>query len=525
MFEGSKYKNTEEVRNKSNLLCKITGGGKLAENNSLILRMENITKTFPGVMALDKVSIDLKEGEVLGILGENGAGKSTLIKILAGNYVMDSGEIYINSEQVEFKNPHEAMASGIRVIYQELNTLENLTIAENIFVGEQITSGPVKAINWKEMNKRSVELLGRMNVDLDPNAIMEDLTISEKQIVEIAKAISKKARILIMDEPTAALSEEGTQNLFNIIKTLKESGVSIIYISHRLKEIFEITDRATVLRDGKKVGTVKTPETNSNKLVTMMVGRNIKDMYPKEEIPIGKVVLEVKNLYAEGIENVSFNLKRGEILGIFGLLGSGRSFLVRALFGANPLKSGEIRINGKSIKIKKPYQARDNKIGLVPLDRKGDGLALNLGIKENITMANIKGLGNSFLLNRSIEIKKAKNWVNKLNIRTPDVIKKVESLSGGNQQKVVLAKWLESGSRIIILNEPTRGIDVGAKIEIYKLLEELCRNGNSVIMVSSELPEILSIADRIIVLNRGRVSKEFYGKEATEEKLLHFAGV
>jgi ABC-type sugar transport system ATPase subunit len=485
--------------------------------------MDNITKTFPGVVALDDVSIDLQKGEVLGILGENGAGKSTLIKILAGNYIKDSGVININNEIVEYKNPYEAMASGIRVIYQELNTLENLTVAENIFVGEQIVTGPLKRVSWQGMNKRAAELLKSLKIDLNPNTIMEDLTISEKQVVEIAKAISKKAKILVMDEPTAALSEEDIKNLFKIIKTLKNSGVSIIYISHRLKEIFEITDRVTVLRDGKKVGTVKTSKTDTNELVTMMVGRNIKDMYPKRELPIGEVVLEVNNINADGIKNISFNLKEGEILGIFGLLGSGRTSLVRALFGANPIISGDIIIRGKKIKIKKPFQARDNKIGLVPLDRKLEGLALALGVKENITMANIGELGRSFLISRKIEIDKANNWVNKLNIKTPDVSKEVESLSGGNQQKAVIAKWLESGSSIIILNEPTRGIDVGAKIEIYKLMQELCENGSSVIMVSSELPEILSIADRIIVLSKGRVTDEYLRNKASEEKLLNSA--
>ena len=495
----------------------------MTENNNLVLKMDNITKTFPGVVALDDVSIDLQKGEVLGILGENGAGKSTLIKILAGNYIKDSGVININNEIVEYKNPYEAVASGIRVIYQELNTLENLTVAENIFVGEQIVTGPLKRVSWQGMNKRAAELLKSLKIDLNPNTIMEDLTISEKQVVEIAKAISKKAKILVMDEPTAALSEEDIKNLFKIIKTLKNSGVSIIYISHRLKEIFEITDRVTVLRDGKKVGTVKTSKTDTNELVTMMVGRNIKDMYPKRELPIGEVVLEVNNINADGIKNISFNLKEGEILGIFGLLGSGRTSLVRALFGANPIISGDIIIRGKKIKIKKPFQARDNKIGLVPLDRKLEGLALALGIKENITMANIGELGRSFLISRKIEIDKANNWVNKLNIKTPDVSKEVESLSGGNQQKAVIAKWLESGSSIIILNEPTRGIDVGAKIEIYKLMQELCENGSSVIMVSSELPEILSIADRIIVLSKGRVTDEYLRNKASEEKLLNSA--
>lgn len=498
-------------------------GGIVSENNGIILKMENITKTFPGVVALDNVSIDLKKGEVLGILGENGAGKSTLIKILAGNYIKDSGDIYIDGHKFEIKGPAEAMASGIRVIYQELNTINNLTVAENIFIGEQIVKGFFRFVDWKKMIKKADELLATMNVKLDPNAIIGDLSISEKQIIEIAKAISKEAKILVMDEPTAALSAEETQSLFKIIKTLKSRGVAIIYISHRLKEIFEITDRVTVLRDGKKVGTLLTRDSDSNRLVEMMVGRDIKDMYPKRDVPIEGVVMEVKNLTADGFEDISFSLRKGEILGVFGLLGSGRTSLVKSLFGANKIKSGEIIVNGKRLNIKNPKIARDEKVGLVPLDRKTEGLALMMGIKENITLANISELGRSFLISRTQERKKAEKWVDEIGIRTPTVDQEVNSLSGGNQQKVVLAKWLESGSQIIILNEPTRGIDVGAKIEIYKLMQDLCERGSSIIMISSELPEIMSIADRILVMSKGRLTSEYLRKEASEEKLLQSA--
>ena len=495
----------------------------MSNNNGIVLKMENITKTFPGVKALDNVSIDLHKGEVLGILGENGAGKSTLIKILAGNYIKDSGYIYIDGKKFDIKSPAEAMASGIRVIYQELNTIDNLTVTENIFVGEQIVKGPLKIVDWKAMTEHAKELLGALNVKLDPNAIIGDLSVSQKQIVEIAKAISKEAKILVMDEPTAALSEEEIKSLFSIIKTLKKRGVSIIYISHRLKEVFEIVDRVTVLRDGKKVGTQKTEETDSSKLVALMVGRDIKDMYPKKKVEIGGIVMNVKNLSAKGIDNISFELKKGEILGIFGLLGSGRTSLVKALFGANKIKSGQIFINGKRVSIKDPSAARDKRVGLVPLDRKAEGLALIMGVKENITLANIKDLGKSFLINRKKEKQRAEKWVDEVGIRTPSVDQEVNSLSGGNQQKTVLAKWLESGSQIIILNEPTRGIDVGAKVEIYRLIEDLCKKGSSIIMISSELPEILSIADRIITMNKGRFTGQYLRKEASEEKLLQKA--
>jgi len=495
----------------------------VTDNNSIVLKMENITKTFPGVIALEDVSIELYKGEVLGILGENGAGKSTLIKILAGNYIKDSGSIFVNGEKFEIKNPSEAMASGIRVIYQELNTLNNLTVAENIFIGEQLVKGPFKIVDWKAMTKKAAEILDSLNVSLDPNSVIGDLSISEKQIVEIAKAISKDAKILVMDEPTAALSEEETQSLFKIIATLKLRGVSIIYISHRLKEIFQITDRVVVLRDGKKVQSIKTKDTSANELVALMVGRDIKEMYPKREVPIGDAVMEVKNLYAEGFADISFTLKKGEILGIFGLLGSGRTSLVKALFGANKVKSGEIIINNAKINVKSPRIARDEKMGLVPLDRKVEGLALHMGVKENITLANIDDLGKGFLLKRNIENVKARKWIEEMGIKTPTIDQEVNSLSGGNQQKVVLAKWLESGSKIIILNEPTRGIDVGAKIEIYKLMQNLCEKGSAIIMISSELPEILSIADRILVMSKGKITAQYSRREASEENLLQSA--
>ncbi len=495
----------------------------MTKNNQIVLKMEHINKTFPGVVALDDVSIDLRKGEVLGILGENGAGKSTLIKILAGTYIKDSGNIIIEGKKVDFKNPAEAMDEGIRVIYQELNTLENLTAAENIFLGEQELRKSFPIISWKKMVEESKRILKQLNVDINPNTVMEDLSVSEKQVIEVAKAISKKAKILVMDEPTAALSEEDKDSLFEIIKTLKESGVSIIYISHRLKEIFEITDRVTVLRDGKKIQTVNTQDSDDNELVTMMVGRDISEMYPKRKVPIGEVIMKVKNLKAEEVEDVSFELKSGEILGIFGLLGSGKTHLVKALFGANPIKEGEIYLKGNKVNIKKPWQARDNNIGLVPVDRKMDGLALMLGVKENITLANISDLGKGFLIKKSVEREKANRWVKNLGISTPSINQEVNSLSGGNQQKVVLARWLESGSKVIILNEPTRGIDVGSKVEIYKLMQDLCEKGAAVIMISSELPEILSISDRILVISRGRITGEYHTDEATEEKLMQTA--
>jgi len=494
------------------------------DGNNVVLEMKSITKAFPGVLALNSVEIDLRKGEVLGILGENGAGKSTLIKILAGVYQMDSGEILMEGRNVTFKNPQDANNAGIRVIYQELNTLEALTIAENIFLGELNNDTPFRTVNWRMLNKMASGVLSRLDVDLNPRTVMEDLTIAEKQVVEIAKAIWKEAKILVMDEPTAALSEKDTQTLFNVIRLLKKSGHSIIYISHRLDEIFEITDRVTVLRDGNKIATVNTSETNRDELIRVMVGRELKDMYPKRKVPIGDVVLEVENLNVEDkLYDISFELREGEILGVFGLLGSGRTELVNALFGVIPKQSGRIKVNGKFVNIRNPIDARENKLGLVPLDRKNEGLALILSVKENLTLSNIEDLGTGMLINKRNEEQKAIRWINEVNIKTPSIMTEINSLSGGNQQKVVLAKWLESGSKIMILNEPTRGIDVGAKVEIYQLMESLCENGAGIIMVSSELPEILSIADRVIVLNEGKLVAEFKQEEASQEKLMNAA--
>lgn len=494
------------------------------DGNNIVLEMKSITKAFPGVLALNSVEIDLRKGEVLGILGENGAGKSTLIKILAGVYQMDSGEILMEGRNVTFKNPQDANNAGIRVIYQELNTLEALTIAENIFLGELNNDTPFRTVNWRMLNKMASGVLSRLDVDLNPRTVMEDLTIAEKQVVEIAKAIWKEAKILVMDEPTAALSEKDTQTLFNVIRLLKKSGHSIIYISHRLDEIFEITDRVTVLRDGNKIATVNTSETNRDELIRVMVGRELKDMYPKRKVPIGDVVLEVENLNVEDkLYDISFELREGEILGVFGLLGSGRTELVNALFGVIPKQSGRIKVNGKFVNIRNPIDARENKLGLVPLDRKNEGLALILSVKENLTLSNIEDLGTGMLINKRNEEQKAIRWINEVNIKTPSIMTEINSLSGGNQQKVVLAKWLESGSKIMILNEPTRGIDVGAKVEIYQLMESLCEKGAGIIMVSSELHEILSIADRVIVLNEGKLVAEFKQEEASQEKLMNAA--
>lgn len=490
-----------------------------------MLEMKNIVKNFPGVQALKDVDFDLYEGEVHGLVGENGAGKSTLIKILSGDYAMSSGEVFIDEGKVDFKSPADSHAIGIRVIYQELVTMDTLTAAENIFVG-QIPKNRAGFVDWKRMNKVSREVLERMNVNINPKKVVGDLSIHQKQIVEIAKAINKEAKILVMDEPTAALGEDDTESLFEIIKNLKKQGVGIIYISHRLEEVFEITDRVTVLRDGKKIGTERTNETTKSNLISMMVGRELESYYAKKEAEIGETLMEVKGLTINGIvEDISFGLKSGEILGLFGLLGSGRLNITRALYGLTGIDSGEILINGKRQEINSPRKAVKSKIGFLPIDRKLEGLALGLDVRANITMAHIDNMGGGAFLDTTYETERCNKWIKDINIKTSSLDTEVNHLSGGNQQKIVLAKLLETGSRIFLMNEPTRGIDVGAKSEIYALMEQLCEAGAGIIMISSEMPEMLSMADRILVVSEGRITAEYDSEDADQEKLLSAATI
>jgi ribose transport system ATP-binding protein len=489
---------------------------------SQLLEMRSISKQFPGVQALKNVSIDLQAGEVLGVVGENGAGKSTLIKILAGDYSMDVGEILIHGQKSVFRSPSDASEQGIRVLYQELITLDTLTVAENLHVGHLPTRRGTGLVDWKAANESAKAVLRQMNIDLDPRTIVGDLTVHQKQVLEIAKAIQKKATILVMDEPTAALGEEDTQSLFGIIKSLKEQGVGIIYISHRLKEVFEITDRVTVLRDGQKIGTLKTDQANMAQLIGMMVGRELAEFYPKREIPTGEVLMQIEDLSINGIiDKISFSLHGGEIVGLFGLLGSGRMNVLRALYGLDSYDGGTIKVKGKAVSIAGPDGALDNGIGYMPIDRKLEGLALGLPVSTNITMANIDGIGSGVFFNHKLERQRAEKWVRDVTIHTPDIGTEVNSLSGGNQQKIVLAKLLETGSKIFLMNEPTRGIDVGSKVDIYQIMESLCEAGAGILMISSELPEMLSMADRIIVIAKGKITGEFSRQEATQEKLLH----
>lgn len=494
-----------------------------SKNNNNVLEMRNITKNFPGVRALDDVTFNLEKGEVLGLLGENGAGKSTLIKILSGNYSLEEGEIYIEGEKKVFINPHESILAGIRVIYQELNTYDSLTVAENIFA-DNIIRNKFGVINWKRMNQKSEEILKNLGSNIDPKEFVENLSVGGKQIVEIAKAIRRKAKILVMDEPTSALSEKDVEHLYQIIKKLKSDGVSIIYISHRIEEIFEITDRVVVLRDSRKVGEVLTKDTNKAQLVKMIVGRELSEQYKRIDIKKGEVVFEVKNLnYLDKIKDVSFNIRQGEIVAFFGLLGSGTHTLFSVLFGDKRKTGGEVVIDGKKVEIGHPFVAKLNKIGYIPYDRKEEGIALSLSVKQNITSTNLDAMGNGFILDKKIEKSKAKSWISKLNIKTPGINTLANNLSGGNQQKVVVAKWLEKNSKIFLMSEPTRGIDVGSKAEIYQIAENLCQQGAAVLMVSGELPEILSVSDRVIVMKDGRIAGEFITRRTSQEELMHCA--
>lgn len=495
----------------------------MKNENYNILEMKNITKNFPGVKALEDVTFSLAKGEILGLLGENGAGKSTLIKILSGDYSLEEGEIFVDGDKKVFVSPHESLASGIRVIYQELNTFDALTVAENIFAGE-LNRNKFGIVRWSTMIREAKKILSNLGSDINPNEYMENLSVGGKQLIEIAKAIRRKAKILVMDEPTSALSEKDVMVLYKVVRKLKSEGVSIIYITHRIEEIFELTDRVVVLRDSRKVGEVLTKDTTRAELINMIVGRKLSEQYAKRDIQKGEVIFEAKNInYLDRIKDVSFSVKAGEIVAFFGLLGSGTHTLFSVLFGDKNKSSGELFVEGKKIEIKHPYKAKLNKIGYIPYDRKEEGVALPLSIKENITSTNLEEIGKGFMLDRKIEKTHSEKWFGKLNVKAPGLNTVVKSLSGGNQQKIVVAKWLERNSRIFLMSEPTRGIDIGSKAEIYQIAEDLCSQGAAVLIVSGELPEILAISDRVYVMKDGKIANEFITRNTSQEELMHSA--
>lgn len=489
----------------------------------LVLELHKINKTFPGVVALDEVDFYLREGEVHVLIGENGAGKSTLVKIISGAYQKDSGEIFIHGKNVEIKSPKHAIELGIGIIYQELNLISHLTAAENIFLGREKTN-LIGLIDKKSIINSSQKYLGELGLNIDCDIPVKNFGIAQQQMIEVAKALSLGANILIMDEPTSALSETEIKQLFNSIRKLKEEGVSIIYISHRLEELFEIGDRLTVLRDGKFIATKEISEITKPDLIKLMVNRELKELFPKHTAKSENEILRVEGLILKNAHNkISFSLYRGEILGIAGLLGSGRTELARALFGLDKNDSGKIYIKGIRVKINSPRDAIKNRIGFLTEDRKSQGLVLVLSMKENISLANLDFLSTLGIINNKKESEEAKNYTNKLNIKATGLNDKVINLSGGNQQKVILAKWLSSKADIFIFDEPTRGIDIGSKSEIYQLMDNLAQQGVAVIMISSELPEILGMSDRILVMHKHEINGEISRNEATQEKIMQYA--
>jgi ABC-type sugar transport system ATPase subunit len=499
--------------------------------------MRGIVKTFPGVKALDGVDLDLRHGEVLAVLGENGAGKSTLMKILSGDYQRDAGEVLIEGAPVRLDGPGDALAAGIAMIYQELNSVPDISVGENVALGalpERHFAG-LSFVDWKAVHALAREWLAKLGADIDTRQRMRWLDVAERQVVEIAKALRSAARILVMDEPTAPLGAREVDRLFGLIRALTATGMSIIYISHRLGEVFEIADRALVLRDGRVSGTFVPAQSSWDDLVRAMVGRDLQKVYPRKQAAVGDVLMRVRGLTsAMSFRDVSFDVRAGEIVGVFGLLGSGCSELIRALFGAHEVESGEIELpaagtsSGRRARPARgpfpdPKTARAAGIGLVPLDRKLEGLVLEMDVSANITLGSAERYGRFGLLRRWVEDARARHWVDLLRVRTPSVRQPVRLLSGGNQQKLVLARWLEAGSRVLVMDEPTRGVDVGARIDIYRILEQLVEEGAGIVMASTDLPEIASLADRVVVLHDGAVVATVQREDIDQARLLHLA--
>lgn len=485
--------------------------------------MKGISKEFPGVKALNNVSLRVKPGMVHSIMGENGAGKSTLMKILNGTYTPDKGEIFINGEKVDFKNSHDALQKGISMIHQELSIIPDMTVADNIYLGH--APARLGMVNDKKLMEMTAELFEKLGIDpIPPKTKMRDLSIARMQMVEIAKAASYDAKIIIMDEPTSAISEKEVEVLFKIINELKAKGAAILYISHKMDEIFRISDYITVLRDGQHVDTKPASELDNDQLVKMMVGRELNEMFKRSPIKTGEAVLRVRNLTRQGrFHNVNFSLHRGEILGITGLIGAGRTEVAEAIFGIRPADSGEILVHGQKVDIRCPMDAINHGIAFLTEDRKRHGLFLGLSVKRNVSMCKVRDLSRMKMVDIRTERKVCREYVDSLRIKTPSLKTRIRSLSGGNQQKALIARWLLMDPDILILDEPTRGIDVGAKQEIYVLIDKLTRAGKAVILISSEMPEVISMSDRIIVMNQGEAKKELANGASQEEIMQHAA--
>lgn len=489
-----------------------------------VVEMKNIHKSFFNVQVLKGVDFDLVPGEIHALMGENGAGKSTLMKILTGIHKSNSGEILYKGEIVEYHSPKEAEKAGIAVIHQELNIIPYLTVAENMFLGKELKRQPFGILKTKEMNEKTKENLNRLGIDIDPQKEAGELSVGQQQMIEIARAIAAETEVLIMDEPTAALTDREIETLFTVINQLKREGVAIIYISHRMEEIFRMCDRITVLRDGQSIGTKITSETGFEEIVKMMVGRELGERFPERTAEIGEDRFVVEDLSLEGIfNNISFNVRKGEILGVAGLMGAGRTEIMETIFGARKKKSGRIYMDDKELNIRKPHHAIEAGIGFITEDRKDEGLVLGLTVRENLAIPNLKKLSKSAVIQKQKEKQWTEEMIQKLRIKTSGPEQEVKSLSGGNQQKVVFGKWLGTEPKLLILDEPTRGVDVGAKKEIYSIMNELTEKGFSIIMVSSELPEILGMSDRVMVIHEGKLSAILDKKEASQEKIMEAA--
>jgi inositol transport system ATP-binding protein len=493
--------------------------------NRYVLCMQNISKSFSGVMALNSVRLDVEKGEVHVLMGENGAGKSTLMKILSGVYTKDGGEIFFNEKPVEIKSSKEAIQLGISMIHQELNPVRDMTVSENIFLGKEPCYSFGGIVNRKKQRTMTNDFFREMDISINPDKKMGELSVSEMQIVEIVKAVSYDSRIIIMDEPTSAITGNEVQKLFEIIGNLKSKGIAIIYISHKMDEIFRIADRITVLRDGQYIETRPADKFDQNTLIKLMVGRTINELFPKVVSEKGETTLEVKSLTQfRKFYDISFNVKKGEILGFAGLMGAGRSEIMEAIFGLRKIDEGVIFINGREIQIKSPADAIRHKVALISEDRQLKGLNLKASVKENITLVSLKKFSRlKQVLLHEKENKTTDEEIKRLRIKTKHRNQVINTLSGGNQQKVVLAKWLLNDPEIIIFDEPTRGIDIGAKAEIYKIISQLAEQGKTIILVSSELPEILGLCDRVVVLYHGRISGEYVRSELSQELIMNAA--
>ncbi len=488
-----------------------------------LLEMKSISKAFPGVQALDRVDLTVYPGEVLALVGENGAGKSTLMKILSGVHRMDEGEVSVDGRKADIDGPLAARRLGISVIYQELNLLNNLNIAENLFVGsEPTTRGGL--VDHREEHRRARALLDEVKLAADTRTVVSRLSTAQKQMVEVARALSFNARLIIMDEPTSSLTETETETLFDIVRRLKARGVSVVFISHRLAELFRISDRIAVMRDGKMVADLETAKTSENEVISAMVGREIDSLYVKAEAAVGEVALEVRGLSTKDfLRDISFSVRSGEILGFAGLVGAGRSEVMRAVFGIDPRESGEIFVRGKKAEIRSTVDALKHGLGFVPEDRKEQALILGMTVRKNLSLAALDRVSRGLFIRRALESGLAERFIRLLRIRTPSQEQTVGNLSGGNQQKVVIGKWMANDPAILILDEPTRGIDVGAKKEIHALMSDLARQGVAIVMISSELPEVLGMSDRIIVMHEGRIKAEFSRGEASQEAVMQMA--